>query len=72
MLDPMTGDLPQSVQVDELDASTIAGHQPLFLKASEYAAHGFLSNAQVISDVATRHAENELGCGTVTVGKLLR
>ena len=72
MLDPMTGDLPQSVQVDELDASTIAGHQPLFLKASEYAAHGFLSNAQVIPDIAARHAENKFGCGTMAVGELLR
>ena len=52
MLDPAIGDLPQSIQVVELDAPAIAGNQPLVLKAGEYATHGFLSNAQVIPDVA--------------------
>ena len=52
MLDPVIADLPQSVQVVEFDTPAIAGNQPLVLKAGEYATHGFLSNAQVIPDVA--------------------
>ncbi len=51
----------ESIQIMELHLSPFGGQQALVLKTSKHAAHCFFGYAEVITDIAARHAQVKFG-----------
>src|SRR3989338_5584076 len=51
----------QAFEIVQNDMPALAGNHPFFLEAGKDAGDGFFGDAQIIADVAARHAQIELG-----------
>lgn len=68
----MVRSLPQSLQIVELDVPAFTADEPVILEPGKYPAYSLFRYTQIISDIASGHAQVELGRRAIAFGKLLR